>query len=229
MSDSKTGTALPEPPSPPDSVSVSAATLTHRRTRALLAIALVVLLVAVVVAAWWGVIVRWRATTSDAYVGADIAQISALTAGMSIVPLGGVWVDANFKETEFSALRVGQPVTLTADAFGSAVVYRGKVAGVAPATGSTLSLLPAQNATGNWIKVVQRVPARIWLEPGPLATYPLQVGLSMNVTVDLHDQSGPRLGLLPQAAQPARTTIYDDAARDADARVAAVIAANAGR
>ncbi|MCB1820093.1 MAG: efflux RND transporter periplasmic adaptor subunit [Candidatus Competibacteraceae bacterium] len=148
---------------------------------------------------------------------------------MSIAPLGQVWVDANFKETELAALRVGQPVTLTADAFGSGVIYRGKVAGVSPATGSVLSLLPAQNATGNWIKVVQRVPVRIWLEPERLATYPLQVGLSMNVTVDLHDQSGPRLGLLPQAAQPARTAIYDGATREADARVAAVIAANVGR
>ncbi|MCP5124201.1 MAG: efflux RND transporter periplasmic adaptor subunit [Gammaproteobacteria bacterium] len=148
---------------------------------------------------------------------------------MSIAPLSQVWVDANFKETELAALRVGQPVALTADAFGSGVIYRGKVAGVSPATGSVLSLLPAQNATGNWIKVVQRVPVRIWLEPERLATHPLQVGLSMNVTVDLHDQSGPRLGLLPQAAQPAHTTIYDGAAREADARVAAVIAANVGR
>ncbi|MCP5420900.1 MAG: efflux RND transporter periplasmic adaptor subunit [Gammaproteobacteria bacterium] len=148
---------------------------------------------------------------------------------ISIVPLGGVWVDANFKETELSTLRVGQPATMTADAFGSDVVYQGKVAGVSPATGAALSLLPAQNATGNWIKVVQRIPVRIWLEPKPLAAYPLQVGLSMNVTIDLHDQSGARLGLLPQAAQPTHTTIYDDAAREADARVAAVIAANVGR
>ncbi|MCB1825302.1 MAG: EmrA/EmrK family multidrug efflux transporter periplasmic adaptor subunit, partial [Candidatus Competibacteraceae bacterium] len=122
-----------------------------------------------------------------------------------------------------------QPVTLTADTYGSAVIYRGRVAGLSPATGSVLSLLPAQNATGNWIKIVQRVPVRIWLEPADLVEYPLQIGLSMNVTVDVHEQSGPRLGLLPQSAQPRRTAIYDDAARDAEARVAAIIAANAGR
>ncbi len=148
---------------------------------------------------------------------------------VSIASLGGVWVDANFKETELDALRVGQPVSLTADAYGSAITYRGRVGGVSPATGSVLSLLPAQNATGNWIKIVQRVTVRIWLEPAALVEHPLQVGLSMNVTVDVHDQNGPRLGLLPQSAQPQRTAIYDDAARDAEARVAAIIAANAGR
>jgi membrane fusion protein (multidrug efflux system) len=148
---------------------------------------------------------------------------------VAIAPLGEVWVDANFKETELDALRVGQPVSLTADAYGSSVTYRGEVGGVSPATGSVLSLLPAQNATGNWIKVVQRVTVRVRLEPAALAEHPLQVGLSMNVTVDVHDQSGSRLGLLAQSAQPQRTAIYDDAARDAEARVAAIIAANAGR
>ena len=148
---------------------------------------------------------------------------------VAVVPLAGVWVDANFKETALASLRVGQPVDVTADAYGSAVPYRGKVAGSAPATGSALSLLPAQNATGNWIKVVQRVPVRIWLEPQALASHPLQVGLSMTVNVDLHDQSGARLGLLPQAATPQRAALYADVASAADARVAAVIAANTGR
>ena len=153
-------------------------------------------------------------------------RVAPGTPVVNIVPLSAVWIDANFKETGLAALRVGQPVSLTADAFGSAVHYTGKVAGIAPATGSALSLLPAQNATGNWIKVVQRVPVRIWLEPGPLQTHPLQVGLSMSVTVDLHDQSGLRLGLLPQAAQPQRSDVYDNAIRDAEARVTSVIAAN---
>ena len=148
---------------------------------------------------------------------------------VAIAPLDEVWVDANFKETEIDALRVGQPVTLTADAYGSAVTYRGQVGGIAPATGAVLSLLPAQNATGNWIKIVQRVTVRIRLEPAELVEHPLQVGLSMKVTVDVHDQSGPRLGLLPRSAQSQHTVVYDDAARDADARVAAIIAANAGR
>ena len=152
---------------------------------------------------------------------------------LSIVPLAAVWVDANFKETELAALRVGQSVALSADAWGGAVTYSGRLAGIAPATGSVLSLLPAQNATGNWIKVVQRVPVRIWLAPQALSEHPLQVGLSMNVSVDLHDQSGPRLGLLaqadtPQGNAPGRTP-YSEAERAADARVAAVVAANAGR
>lgn len=154
-------------------------------------------------------------------------RVSAGTTVISVVPLGGVWVDANFKETELAALRVGQPVRLTADAYGSSVVYTGRVGGITPATGSALSLLPAQNATGNWIKVVQRVPVRVWFDPAPLAAHPLQVGLSMNVAVDLHEQSGPRLGLLQQAAQPQSTDIYDGAARDADALVQRIIAANA--
>ena len=154
-------------------------------------------------------------------------RVAAGTPVLSLVPLGGVWVDANFKETELAQLRVGQPVRLTADAYGSSVAYKGLVGGITPATGSALSLLPAQNATGNWIKVVQRVPVRIWLDPAPLAANPLQVGLSMNVSVDLHDQSGPRLGLLAQAAQAQRTGIYGDAARDADARVQRIVAANA--
>lgn len=155
-------------------------------------------------------------------------HVSPGTPIVSIVPLGGVWVDANFKETALADLRIGQPVTLTADAYPS-TRYRGQVAGISPATGSVLSLLPAQNATGNWIKVVQRLPVRIWLAPSSQRTPPLQVGLSMSVKVDLHDQRGPRLGLLPQAKQAQRSPIYDHAARDAEARVAAVIAANAGR
>lgn len=154
-------------------------------------------------------------------------RVAAGTPVLSLVPLGGVWVDANFKETELAGLRVGQPVRLTADAWGSAVTFEGKLGGITPATGSALSLLPAQNATGNWIKVVQRVPVRIWLDPAPLAAHPLQVGLSMNVTVDLRDQSGPRLGLLQQAAQAQRTTVYDDAAREAESLVQRIVAANA--
>lgn len=167
----------------------------------------------------------------DGIAGPRSAQIgehvSPGTPIVSIVPLGNVWVDANFKETALAELRIGQPVTLTADAY-TTTRYRGKVAGISPATGAVLSLLPAQNATGNWIKVVQRLPVRIWLEPSSQGTPPLQVGLSMSVKVDLYDQSGPRLGLLPQAKQAQRSPVYDHAARDAEARVAAVIAANAG-
>lgn len=156
-------------------------------------------------------------------------RVAPGTPVLSLVPLDGAWVDANFKETELAGLHVGQSVSLTADAYGSDVTYTGKVAGITPATGSAMSLLPAQNATGNWIKVVQRVPVHIWLAPAQLESHPLQVGLSMNVTVDLHDQSGPRLGLLPQAAQPQRTAIYDGAALEADVLVQRIVTANAPR
>jgi membrane fusion protein (multidrug efflux system) len=148
---------------------------------------------------------------------------------VSIAPLNAVWVDANFKETDLAALRVGQKATLTADVYGSSITYRGLVAGTSPATGSALSLLPAQNATGNWIKVVQRVPVRIWLQPEALASHPLQVGLSVNVTVDVHDQQGPRLGILPAAAAAQRTPVFDLPDLNAQARVARIVAANMGR
>src|ERR1700729_2410779 len=100
---------------------------------------------------------------------------------MAVVPLDQVWVDANFKEPQLSRMRVGQPVTLTADLYGRHTVYHGKVAGFGAGTGAAFSLLPAQNATGNWIKIVQRVPVRIALDPRELAAHPLQIGLTMKV------------------------------------------------
>src|SRR5207237_2654930 len=103
---------------------------------------------------------------------------------MAIVPLDQVWVDANFKEPQLAAMRVGQPVTLTADLYGGKIEYHGKVAGFGAGTGSAFALLPAQNATGNWIKIVQRVPVRIALDPQELAANPLQIGLSMQADVD---------------------------------------------
>ena len=108
---------------------------------------------------------------------------------MAIVPLDQVWVDANFKEPQLAAMRVGQPVTLSADLYGGKVVYHGKVAGFGAGTGSAFALLPAQNATGNWIKIVQRVPVRIALDPQELAAHPLQIGLSMEVEVDAHERA----------------------------------------
>lgn len=109
---------------------------------------------------------------------------------MAIVPLDRLWVDANFKESQLRGMRVGQPVTLTADVYGSKVEYKGKVVGLGAGTGSAFALLPAQNATGNWIKVVQRVPVRISLDSKQLAEYPLRIGLSMHAKVDLHDRNG---------------------------------------
>src|SRR6202012_378984 len=112
---------------------------------------------------------------------------------MSVVPLDEVWVDANFKEPQLANMRVGQPVTLTADLYGNGFRYHGKVAGFGAGTGSAFSLLPAQNATGNWIKIVQRVPVRVALDAGELARHPLQIGLSMKVSIDTHDRNGTRL------------------------------------
>lgn len=103
---------------------------------------------------------------------------------MTVVPVNNIYVDANFKEVELRNVKVGQPVTLTADLYGDDVTYHGVVAGFSGGTGSAFSMIPAQNATGNWIKVVQRLPVRIELDPKDLQSHPLQVGLSMIVTVD---------------------------------------------
>lgn len=148
---------------------------------------------------------------------------------MALVPMNTLWVDANFKESQLAKLRVGQQATVTADLYGDKVEYRGKVVGVSAGTGSAFSLLPPQNATGNWIKVVQRVPVRIELEPEALARHPLRIGLSMNVTVDTSDQGGV-LALSAPVGKPAyATAIYDGALERANALVAATIAANAGQ
>jgi membrane fusion protein (multidrug efflux system) len=104
---------------------------------------------------------------------------------MTLVPLTKVYVDANFKERQLRRVKVGMPATVTADLYGGDVVYHGKVAGLSGGTGSSFALIPAQNATGNWIKVVQRVPVRIELDPRELAEHPLRVGLSMAVEIDL--------------------------------------------
>ncbi len=117
-------------------------------------------------------------------------QIGAGTPLMAIVPLQNVWVEANFKEIQLSKMRIGQPVTMESDLYGKKVVYHGKVQGLAAGTGSAFSLLPAQNATGNWIKVVQRVPVRISLDAAELQKNPLRVGLSMSVTVNTNNTDG---------------------------------------
>ncbi len=148
---------------------------------------------------------------------------------MAIIPLDQVWVDANFKEVQLRNMRIGQPVTLTADVYGSKVTYHGKVAGLGAGTGSAFALLPAQNATGNWIKVVQRVPVRVALDAKELADHPLRVGLSMEAEVDVHDQSGKVLadaGSTPSAPEAIAAPAVD---KDADARVKQIVSANLGR
>lgn len=147
---------------------------------------------------------------------------------MAIVPLDQLWVDANFKESQLETLRIGQPATLTADIYGHRTEFKGTIAGLGAGTGAAFSLLPAQNATGNWIKVVQRVPVRIQLDPQELAAHPLRVGLSMEVSVDVHDQSGKAVTEAARTAPVASTTVFDDLDKAADERVNAIVSANLG-
>jgi membrane fusion protein (multidrug efflux system) len=148
---------------------------------------------------------------------------------MSVIPLNNAWVDANFKEGQLARLRIGQPAELEADVYGKHVVFHGKVEGLGAGTGAAFSLLPAQNATGNWIKVVQRVPVRIALDPAEVAKNPLRVGLSMNVTVDVADQSGRSVADTPRTqGAVASTTVFDSLQHDADLEVANIVAANGG-
>ncbi len=147
---------------------------------------------------------------------------------MAVIPLDQVWVDANFKERQLLNLRAGQAVKLFADIYGSAVEFHGRVAGFGAGTGSAFALLPPQNATGNWIKVVQRVPVRIALDPAELAQHPLQLGLSMEVEVDTHERDGELRPMAARTAPAYQTKAYASLAELADQRVAAVIKANGG-
>ena len=156
-------------------------------------------------------------------------RVAAGTPLMSLVPAEEMWVDANFKENQLRNLRLGQPATLTADLYGSKVEYHGRIAGLGMGTGAAFALLPAQNATGNWIKVVQRVPVRIALDPGELRAHPLRIGLSMLVDVDTSDRSGPMLAEQPRSAPVAQTGVYADLDRGAESDVARIIADNAGQ
>jgi membrane fusion protein (multidrug efflux system) len=145
---------------------------------------------------------------------------------LSIVPLEQVWVDANFKEPQLASMRVGQIVDLTADLYGHSVTYHGTIVGFNAGTGSAFALLPAQNATGNWIKIVQRVPVRIALNPSELAAHPLQIGLSMKVRVDTHDRAGARLPELAQNVPTYSTDVFGAPDELADQRVREIIALN---
>lgn len=179
-------------------------------------------------------------STLYAPVGGEVAKRNAqvgqrIAAGaplMAIVPLDQLWVDANLKEAQLRHVRIGQPVRLTADIYGSKVKYDGKVAGLAAGTGAAFALLPAQNATGNWIKVVQRVPVRIALDPKQLQEHPLRIGLSMQVEIDVHDQQGESVdgkkahGTGAGKAMTASSTFINAIDAKAKARSDAIIAAN---
>lgn len=137
------------------------------------------------------------------------AQITATTPLMAVVPATNLWIDANFKETQLAHMRIGQPATVISDIYGDDVKYTGKVVGLDMGTGSAFSLLPAQNATGNWIKVVQRLPVRIELDEKQLAEHPLRIGLSTLVEVNTSDRGGEML-----ASQVRSAPVYESNARE---------------
>ncbi|HVW73883.1 MAG TPA: HlyD family efflux transporter periplasmic adaptor subunit [Rhizomicrobium sp.] len=147
---------------------------------------------------------------------------------MAVVPLSDVWVDANFKEVQLARMRIGQPVKVTTDLYGSKVVYHGHVAGLGAGSGSAFAVLPAQNASGNWIKIVQRVPVRIALDAGELKDNPLRVGLSVSADVDVTDQSGPRVAGAAVSGVM-RGDTGEDVGPEVDALVAKILADNGVR
>jgi membrane fusion protein (multidrug efflux system) len=168
-------------------------------------------------------------------------RVAAGTPLMGIVPLAAVWVDANFKEVQLRDMRVGQPVTLRADMYGGKVVYHGKLVGLSAGSGTAFALLPAQNASGNWIKIVQRLPVRIELDPDELRAHPLRIGLSVTARVDIRDTSGPlvsqQVRRIPIPSQPSLANDPQEEARIAQIirdnlelpKGASKIAANLGR
>ncbi len=169
----------------------------------------------------------------DGYVARRSVQLGQrVQAGaplLSIVPLRDVWVDANFKESQLRNLRIGQPVELEADVYGKKVTYHGTIEGLGAGTGAAFSLLPAQNATGYWINVVQRVPVRNALDAKELTDHPLRVGLSMNAMVDVARTDGRVLADVAQRPARAQTSVFDRGNDEADAEVKKIIAANLGR
>lgn len=157
------------------------------------------------------------------------AQISPSTPLMAVVPTKGMWIDANFKETQLSAMRIGQPVKVITDFYGDDVVFHGTVTGLDMGTGSAFSLLPAQNASGNWIKVVQRLPVRISLDPAELEQYPLRIGLSGEVTVDTQNTQGPVLSKNVRTTPAYHTNALSIDMQPADQMIADIIKHNAGQ
>ena len=160
----------------------------------------------------------------DVEIGQRVGSGAAL---MAVVPLSQIWVDANFKESQLDHIRPGQPVMLHADVYGGRVDFHGTVAGVDAGTGSAFALLPAQNATGNWIKVVQRVPVRVQIADAELAQHPLRIGLSMEVSVDTHAGSDGQ-PLAPVPAPQYSTPVYEQRMAGAEQLIADIIRANSG-
>jgi membrane fusion protein (multidrug efflux system) len=154
-------------------------------------------------------------------------RVAAGTPLLAVVPLDNVWIDANFKEVQLERMRTGQPVTVHTDLYGHDVTYHGHVVGIAAGSGNAFALLPSQNASGNWIKIVQRLPVRILLDLNELKAHPLRVGLSTTVRVDVHDTSGPLMTTaVRNVPQPIQASAGNDPA--VDTRIAAIIADNGG-
>jgi membrane fusion protein (multidrug efflux system) len=148
---------------------------------------------------------------------------------MTVIPLEQVWVEANFKETQLAKMRLGQPVELTSDVYGDNIEYSGKLASLGLGTGSAFSLLPAQNASGNWIKIVQRVPVRIELDPKKQAAHPLRLGMSMSVDVGIRDQKGDVLPAATPAKPVLSTQAYARQLSEADALIRGIVQDNLAR
>jgi membrane fusion protein (multidrug efflux system) len=145
---------------------------------------------------------------------------------LAIIPLDQIWVDANFKEAELRFVRIGQPVSLKSDFYGDSVEYKGHVIGLAPSTGAAFSLLPPDEGSGNWIKIIQRVPVRVVLDGAQLEKYPLRIGLSMRVTIDTHDHSGAVLTQVPSEQPVYATDIYSNEWTVANELVQGLVATN---
>ena len=154
-------------------------------------------------------------------------RVAAGTPLLAVVPLDNVWVEANFKEVQLERMRTGQPVTLRTDLYGHQVMYHGRIAGIAAGSGNAFALLPSQNASGNWIKIVQRVPVRVLLDENEIKAHPLRIGLSATVRVDLHDASGPLMSpAVRNVPLPKQPSAGDDPA--VNTLIASIIRDNAG-
>jgi len=155
-------------------------------------------------------------------------HVTAGQALMTVIPLNALWVDANFKEVQLRHLRIGQPAEVRSDLYGGSFIYHGHVKGMAAGTGAAFALLPAQNASGNWIKVVQRVPVRIQIDESDLAKSPLRVGLSATVTVDTTNEDGPVLPKETRDQPVGDTQVYTQDLDKANAEADAVVRRNLG-
>ncbi|MHB8741922.1 MAG: efflux RND transporter periplasmic adaptor subunit [Sulfuricaulis sp.] len=181
--------------------------------------------------------VEWQRRIVPAPVSGYVAQRTAQIGErvypgmplMTIVPLDQLWVEANFKENQFTDIRIGQPVTMKADLYGNSVIFHGKILGIDAGTGAAFALLPPQNASGNWIKIVQRVPVRISLDPQEIAARPLRVGLSLQISVDTHERNGVVLARAPVNSARYSTPVYALQRADADTLIKEIVHANLGK